>query len=42
MRGYAPHYTLQDYFTHIMVEMGPSVLAGLGDQSPTPARSLSD
>jgi cytosine/adenosine deaminase-related metal-dependent hydrolase len=26
MRGYAPHYTLHDYFTHIMVGMGPSVL----------------
>jgi 5-methylthioadenosine/S-adenosylhomocysteine deaminase len=27
MRGYAPHYTLHDYFTHIMIEMAPSVLA---------------
>jgi len=26
MRGYAPHYTLQDYFTRIMIGMGPSVL----------------
>jgi 5-methylthioadenosine/S-adenosylhomocysteine deaminase len=26
MRGYAPHYTLHDYFTRIMVEMAPSVL----------------
>jgi 5-methylthioadenosine/S-adenosylhomocysteine deaminase len=26
MRGYAPHYTLHDYFTHIMIGMGPSVL----------------